>query len=281
MIQRISIQPYQIRDYTELKIDSPSAMKGFPLVAVDTDSYIVGAEIQSGINFELEAGRHCIAIGKGCSLAEGITFMIDLNHDHAAVVQGVLSCLRDKKARYKSRRKGSVVLQNDVWVGHGATIMAGVTLHNGCVVAANAVVTKDVPPYAIVGGNPAKILRYRFDEDTIAGLQKIAWWDWPPKLQQARREDLALPVLAFVEKYLPEAESRLETLQPPPVKTGGEAVLFVPDIGEPFPLYEKVLAQYFEKDRPGQELLLYLPQKISTAKKRADDRADPKEIRRP
>lgn len=266
MIQHISIQPYQIQDHTELKIDSPGALKGFPLLTVDVDSYIVGAEIQSGINFEPEAGRHCIAIGKGCSLAEAITFMVDLDHDHASVVQGVLSCLRDDKVEHKSRRKASIILQNDVWVGHGATIMAGVTLHNGCVAAANAVVTKDVPPYAIVGGNPARILRYRFDEDTIAGLQKIAWWDWPKEVLTARKKDLSLPAPAFVEKYLLEAESRLEQVQPPPVKTGGKAILFVPDIGEPFPLYEKVLAQYFELARPDWELLIYLPQKISGAK---------------
>lgn len=265
MIQQISIQPYQIRNYTELKINSPEAMRGFPFIAVDVDTYIVGAEIQSGINFEPEAGRHCIAIGKGCSLAEAVTFMVDLNHDYSAVVQGVLSCLQNDKMPYKSNRKASIILQNDVWIGHGVIIMAGVTLHNGCVVAAGSVVTKDVPPYAIVGGNPARILRYRFDKDTIDGLQKIMWWDWPPTLLQTRREDFAMPAPAFVEKYLPEAESRLDLLQPPLVKTSGGVILFVPDIGDSFPLYEKVLAQYFEKDRPGQELLIYLPQRISTA----------------
>lgn len=112
-----------------------------------------------------------------------------------------------------------IILQNDVWIGHGATVMAGVTLHNGCVVAANTVVTKDIPPYAIVGGNPARILRYRFDEDTIGGLQKIAWWDWPPALQQARKEDFTMPAPKFLEKYLPEAEEKLKTLLvvlPPP-----------------------------------------------------------------
>ena len=95
---------------------------------------------------------------------------------------------------------------------------AGVTLHNGCVVAADAVVTKDVPPYAIVGGNPAKILRYRFDSDIIDALQKIAWWDWDPQTQRLRQEDFLLPVPEFVAKYLPEAEQRIQgpTTVPPP-----------------------------------------------------------------
>lgn len=265
MIQTISFSPYQIGAYACATLKAPGPLNGFPFLSIDQDSYIAGAQIQSGIDFDVSGGRHCVAIGKCCSLAESITFMLDLNHDYLSVCQGELSCLKGIDRPSKIPRKGSVILQNDVWVGHGVTIMAGVTLHNGCVVAAGSVVTKDVPPYAIVGGNPAKILRWRFDEKTIAGLQKIAWWDWPSELQQARREDFSLPAPAFVEKYLSEAELRLEQLQPPPVRTGGEIILFVPDIGDPFPLYEKVLAQYLKKDRPSQELLLYLPQRISTA----------------
>lgn len=126
--------------------------------------------------------------------------MIDLNHEYASVCQGEASFLQGLSPRSKIRRKGTVIIQNDVWVGHGATIMAGVTLHNGCVVAANAVVTKDVPPYAIVGGNPAKILRYRFDETTITALQKIAWWDWPDCFQKTRRRDFTLPAAEQLQK---------------------------------------------------------------------------------
>lgn len=265
MIQKLSIPPHQVKDYSCITINAQDVFNGFPFLSIDRDSYLVGVEVQSGINFDPAGGRHCIAIGKGCSLAESITFMIDLNHDYASVCQGEVSFLPQSLGHSRVPRKGSIILQNDVWIGHGAIIMAGVTLHNGCVVAAGSVVTKDVPPYAIAGGNPARILRYRFDKDTIDGLQKIMWWDWPPTLLQTRREDFAMPAPAFVEKHLPEAESRLEQLQPPLVKTSGGVILFVPDIGDSFPLYEKVLAQYFEKDRPDQELLIYLPQRISTA----------------
>jgi virginiamycin A acetyltransferase len=71
------------------------------------------------------------------------------------------------------------VVGNDVWIGRDATIMPGVTIGNGAIIATRAVVTRDVPAYAIVGGNPAKIIRMRFDEPTIAALEAIAWWDWP------------------------------------------------------------------------------------------------------
>lgn len=103
-----------------------------------------------------------------------LTFSVDPNY--GSVVQGNATFLKDTSTDRWIPRKGSIILQNDVWIGHGATVMPGVILRNGCVVATDAVVTKDVPPYAIVGGNPAKIIRYRFDESTILGLQKIAWW---------------------------------------------------------------------------------------------------------
>lgn len=77
--------------------------------------------------------------------------------------------------------KGPVRIGSDAWVGYGATIMGGVRIGDGAVVAACSVVTRDVEPYAIVGGNPAKVLRYRFDEPTRRALLRIAWWDWPKR----------------------------------------------------------------------------------------------------
>jgi len=261
MIQTVSVNPNQLRSYTEFKIVG-GALDGFPLLSIDRDSYIVQAEIQTGINFRQEGGRHCLAIGKGCSLADKITFMLDLNHDYHAVSQGVCAFLENVICPDKSPRKGSIIIQNDVWIGHGATIMAGVTLHNGCIIAAEAVVTKDVPPYAIVGGNPAKILRYRFSPDVISALQQIAWWDWPEELQRERSHDFALPAEIFAEKYFPQAEDVGTT---PLKEHGPNTVLFPADVGEPFPLYPKVLEKYFAKDRPNAELLIYIPENRSTA----------------
>lgn len=74
--------------------------------------------------------------------------------------------------------KGDIIIENDVWIGAKSTIMSGIKIHNGAVVAANSTVTKDVPPFAIVGGNPARVIKYRFDEKQIESLLKIAWWDW-------------------------------------------------------------------------------------------------------
>lgn len=92
-----------------------------------------------------------------------------------------LSYIRQRKFddfRYlDSDRRISVVIGNDVWVGARATILEGVTIGDGAVIAAGAVVTKDVPPYAVVGGVPAKVIKYRFDEDTIQKLLELKWWE--------------------------------------------------------------------------------------------------------
>ncbi|MGM9941012.1 MAG: CatB-related O-acetyltransferase [Bulleidia sp.] len=81
---------------------------------------------------------------------------------------------------------GDIIIGNDVWIGYEAVIMAGVTIGDGAVIGARALVTKDVPPYTIVGGIPAKPIRRRFDDRTIETLQKISWWNWPyERIQKA------------------------------------------------------------------------------------------------
>jgi len=93
--------------------------------------------------------------------------------------------------------KGEVVIGSDVWIGQDALILSGVTIGHGSVIAARSVVTKDVQPYSIVAGNPARHIRFRFPEETIRSLLEIAWWDWPsikiqeawPMLQSSRVED--------------------------------------------------------------------------------------------
>ncbi|MGV2442242.1 CatB-related O-acetyltransferase, partial [Bacillus atrophaeus] len=71
-----------------------------------------------------------------------------------------------------------IVVGNDVWIGYQSCILSGVTIGNGAIIGAKSVVTKDVPPYSIVAGNPAKFIRYRFPQEIIDKLENLAWWDW-------------------------------------------------------------------------------------------------------
>ena len=100
------------------------------------------------------------------------------------------------------RRASRVIVGHDVWIGHGGIVLAGRTVGTGAVVAAGTVVTKDVAPYTIVGGNPARVLKRRFDERTSERLLELAWWDWShEKLRQALPDFRKLPIEAFLDKH--------------------------------------------------------------------------------
>lgn len=96
--------------------------------------------------------------------------------------------------------RGDVVIGNDVWISTGVTILAGVTVGDGAVLAANTVVSRDVPPYAIVAGNPGKVVRWRFDEDTRAALHATQWWTWPQdEVRQVARLLCATDIRPFLD----------------------------------------------------------------------------------
>lgn len=86
--------------------------------------------------------------------------------------------------------KGDIIIGNDVWIGYEAVILAGVTVGDGAIIGARAVVTKDVPPYTIVGGVPAKTIRKRFSDDVISKLLKMKWWDWPEETIKRHISDI-------------------------------------------------------------------------------------------
>ena len=102
------------------------------------------------------------------------------------------------------RRSFRCVMGHDVWIGHGAIVLPGVKLGNGAAVGAGAIVTKDVPPFAIVVGNPGRVLRYRFSPEIIAALERIAWWDWShEQLRSGLADFRAMSAEDFCRKYDP------------------------------------------------------------------------------
>lgn len=124
-------------------------------------------------------------IGKFCALASGTTFIMNgANHrlDGPStfpfpIFGGAWADHMDLLADLPL--KGDTTVGHDVWFGFQSTIMPGVTIGHGAIVAAKAVVTKDVPPFAMVAGNPARVVGMRFDDDTVDRLLRVAWWDWP------------------------------------------------------------------------------------------------------
>lgn len=120
-------------------------------------------------------------VGNFCSIATDVRILLGGNHRTDWVTTFPFSVLWPDIAGHISghpQTKGDVIIGHDVWIGQSAAILSGVTIGDGAVVAAHAVVTKDVPPYAIMAGNPGRIVKYRFDEQTIAKLLSIAWWNW-------------------------------------------------------------------------------------------------------
>lgn len=127
-----------------------------------------------------------LVIGKFCALAADVRFVMNgANHAMSGFSTYPFNIFGHgweqgfDAGTWEKENRGDTVVGNDVWIGMGAMIMPGVSIGHGAIVAARSVVASDVPPYAIVGGNPARTLRMRFDEKTIARLLDIAWWDWP------------------------------------------------------------------------------------------------------
>jgi len=129
--------------------------------------------------------REKLIIGKFCSIACGTKFLFNCaNHTLKSLSTYTFPLFYEEWELEKSNittawdNKGNIVIGNDVWIGYEAVIMAGVHIGDGAIIAARAVVTKDVPPYTIVGGTPAKEIRKRFDTEMIHQLLKLKWWDW-------------------------------------------------------------------------------------------------------
>ncbi|MCZ8517880.1 MULTISPECIES: CatB-related O-acetyltransferase [Paenibacillus] len=145
-------------------------------------------------------------IGKFCSLADGITVFLGGEHRADWVTTYPFSAIlpRFRHIEGHPKTKGDVVIGSDVWIASGVTILSGVTVGHGAVLAARSVISRDVPPYAIVGGNPARVIKYRFDEETIRRLLYIRWWDWPlDRLEQA----IPLMLSKDIGSFLRYAES--------------------------------------------------------------------------
>ena len=141
---------------------------------------------QNNVLYHYPINHDKLIIGKFCSIACGAKFLFNsANHTLSSLSTYPFPLFFEEWGLEKKNdadswdNKGDIVVGNDVWIGYEAVILSGVTIGDGAVIGARAVVTKDVPPYTIVGGVPAKPIKKRFSEESIKKLQSIRWWDWP------------------------------------------------------------------------------------------------------
>lgn len=153
--------------------------------------------------------RAKVFIGKYTSLATDIVVALG-NHRLDTVSSYPFGLLREywpscPRGIQDHVSKGDVRIGNDVWIGNGAFVGSGVTIGDGAAVGAKCVVTRDVPPYAIVAGSPARVIRYRFSEDIIAALLELAWWNWPDEVVDAY---LPLMTSSDIETFIKTAKAQ-------------------------------------------------------------------------
>lgn len=152
-----------------------------------------------------------LTIGTYCSFAENVQIFMGGMHHTDWVTTYLFPAYEDNCQHIDNwaLTNGNVTIGNDVWLCANCVILSGVTIGDGAVIANGAIVTKDVPPYAIVGGNPAKLIRWRFDEKTREALLRAAWWNWP--------EDEILSIVDLlcsdnVEELIRYAENRKQVI---------------------------------------------------------------------
>lgn len=164
---------------------------------ISVGSFTIGIPVIRGAK---EGAR--ITIGKFCSMPADSSTIISRGREHQ-YRWGTTFNLNELIYEYSNiswgqRTKGDIVIGNDVWLGSGVRILSGVTIGDGAVVGASALVSGNIPPYAIVGGVPAKVIKWRYDKDTICKFQEMKWWDWEykyiydaiPLLQSEQYEEL-------------------------------------------------------------------------------------------
>ena len=141
---------------------------------------------KNNVLYHYPVNRDRLIIGRFCSIACGAKFLFtSANHAMRSLSTYPFPIFFEEWGLDRTRvadawdNRGDIVVGNDVWIGYEAVVLSGVTIGDGAIIGARAVVTRDVPPYAIVGGVPARLIRKRFDDKTVETLLRLKWWDWP------------------------------------------------------------------------------------------------------
>ncbi|MBP2630518.1 MAG: transferase [Firmicutes bacterium] len=234
----------------------------FPVLCIGRDSYIWNGKVNTGIPFTIQNGFaiHNLHFGKFVAIANGAEFCMGVGHNFLSLAMGVSDLFeKNVTGNFKYRQKGQILIQNDVWFGHDVTVMPGVIIHNGAVVAANSHVVKDVPPYAIVGGNPAKIIKYRFSKEIIDKLLTIQWWNWSEeKIQDNKDFFYKENIDEFCNKFYDEAIQQKAKIKEIEFEKLKHTYLFFQDFSEPYNVWKRVLDEFMTKFKQEADYLLII-----------------------
>lgn len=178
--QKFPLNGYEKLCFLKNVIDHPNIIIGDYTYYDDFEDV---ANFEKNVKYHFDFTGDKLIIGKFCMLASGVNFIMNgANHLTEALSAYPFAIFggawQNAMKGKKYPVKGNTVIGNDVWLGHNATIMAGVHIGDGAIIATNSTVVKDVAPYSIVGGNPAQEIKKRFPQKTIDRLLELKWWDW-------------------------------------------------------------------------------------------------------
>lgn len=198
--------------YNYLKYKNQTNLKDAKWVVLGNHTYDNGAVVWKWYKSSK------LEIGKYCSIASHVNFICDsgyhnesevttfplfheiLDKNDSVIVNGNFYKVSEITKKVVPLKK-DISIGNDVWIGHGATILPGVSIGNGVTVLAGAIVSENVPDYAVVGGVPSKIVKMKHDDETIRKMNAIAWWDWTDKEVKEKVNDFYLTIEEFIKKY--------------------------------------------------------------------------------
>jgi acetyltransferase-like isoleucine patch superfamily enzyme len=176
----------------------------------DLEKFNIGDWSHGKVNVLTWGREASLTIGKYCSFAETVTLMLGGEHHIDWISTYAFPSFVDAYSNHPDwpRKKGPMVIGNDVWIGRDSVLMSGITVGDGAVIGAGSVVRKNVKPYAIVVGNPAIFAGYRFPPDIIEKLLMIKWWNWPhERIVEALPLMMDTDISKFVNKYYAELPS--------------------------------------------------------------------------
>lgn len=252
------------------------------LITAGDGSYVSDASIEFG-------NTDChLLVGRYCSIAHRVVFEVGLNHDYRYATTYPFDDLPMVDPlninHFHGANKNQIIIGNDVWIGCDVIIMGGVHIGNGAVIGAGAVVAKDVPPYSIVVGNPAGVIKYRFEPEIIQRLQEIKWWYWTAEEIKAK-----YPLMKDIDKFLAACQDiRFDENEDDTVRSlkllkadGYYIYYMVADFQMKNPVWRNVLEEYLNNFSEANKVMLvveisndsekYVAEMTNMLEKRGDD----------